>query len=234
MRSLLSVLLISFCTVNLFSQTADKGRIKVNLGTGFGVLQTISNSDINSTGFAVPSINYLEFEYNTHKQVSFGLELFSHTYNAEDTAVTSIGGGALGFDLKYYLTNKEKSNLFIGVTVGGANLVYQAYHYPDSGSIDSTRKNIWFQAAGAYNKVYMGFNKYFGNVFGLSIKAGFMNMTYRLRDVTIDDVEVERFDRMPVSSWNTLLRGGFVNIGFTLKFRNKTGNKEVVVDESTG
>lgn len=241
MRGILLISFVSIISSGFFAQSADKGAFKFNFGVGSGVLTTVSNADVtdvSSSSYALPSIGAFSFEYNTRERLSIGLEFFAHTYNSDDTAVVSIGGGAAGLDLKYFLINKEKSNVFIGTTLGAINIIYNAYNYPDSASADTVRKEVWLQANGIYNKVYIGYNKYFGNVFGLYIKAGLLNAPFRMGYITIDDVEVDRIDKMPTSEWNSLFRGGYFEIGVSLKFGNKSekieevGDKEVKKDES--
>jgi len=230
MRRTLLTSLFFIYTLCSYSQSADKGVFHANLGLGVGVLTTNSNAELNRPGYALPTLAGIELGYNTHERVSLGLEVFSHTYSTADTAIISVGGGGLGIDLKYYLSNKEKSNTFIGTTIGGMNLTYNGYNYPDSGSTDNTKKNVWTEASGIYNKVYIGYNKYFGNTFGLYIKAGVLNIPFRMNYFTIDDVELDYIDKMPVTSWKALFRGGFVNFGFTFKFGGKKSEK--VEDES--
>jgi len=225
MRKLLLSTLLLFASLSVFSQSADKGLFTIKVGAGAGLLTTTSNDGGNNKGYALPTILGLEFGYTTHDRVSLGLDAFSHTYSADDTSVISIGGGALGIDLHYFLTNKEKSNTFIGTTIGIIGLQYNAYNYPDSGSVDSVRKDVWSEARGIYNKVYLGYNRYFGNTFGLYIKAGFMNIPLRMKYVTVDDVEVDYIDKRPIDSWNALFRGGFVNFGLTFKLGGKKSKK---------
>ena len=229
MRKLLLTPLLLLAALTTISQSADKGLFHFNLGVGVGVLTTNSNGNINNTGLALPALVGLEVGYNTHDRVSLGLETFSHTYGGLDSSVISVAGGAMGLDLKYYLTNKKKSNIYIGTTVGGINLSYHSYIYPDSGSVDSVRKEVFSQALGIYNKVYLGFNRYFGNTFGLYIKAGFLNVPLRMEYATVNDAEVFYVDKKPIENWNALFRGGFVNFGLTFKFG---GKKDKAKDES--
>jgi len=231
MKKLLFALIIALIDISGYSQSADKGLFKINVSTGFGILTTVSNAKVNGKGLAVPRFFGIELEYNTHKRVSLGIDFFSHTYKAKDTAVISIGGGGLGIDFKYFLTNKEKSNLFIGASIGGASLLYNAYNYPDSNSVDSVRNEVWSQAYGTYNKVYLGYNRYFGNTFGLFVKAGILNIPFRMDVVTINDIQVNRVDNVPINKWNALFRGGYVNVGLTFKFGGKK-NKVPEVDSS--
>ncbi len=210
-RSILFILVIS--TQFFSAQSADQGRINAYLGIGSGLYKTVGNGNVNNSGAALTTTNFLGFDYNVNKQISFGLELVNQNFLYEDSSrIDIVKSGMLGLNLKYHFLNKEKSSAYIGTSVGGFN--FELF------LVDSIN-NAQLLADGIYNTLYLGYNKYFGKVFGVYIQAGLINQPMGMGSLTVNGDAVDRWNRLDVADWRILMRGGFINFGLTFKFRNK-------------
>lgn len=212
--SLLSLLL----TTNA-QNSVDKGRLQFKLGNSlyFGKASS-SNSfeeNLNSGSKSFSTIQtQFSVHYNTHKNIALGIFLSG---GPGDKDSTSYNTGSFGFLAEYYLINKPKFNLFLDVSIGGLN--YNASSKPDS-------SYYAFSGKGAVNSVGFGLNKYFGNVFGLTLRSGYMRNSVRLESYSIDDVNSDYINSNQVKDVKTLFDGGYVNFGIVIKIRNKSPKSE--------
>lgn len=206
----LSTLTFVLITLLHYSQSADKGVVNFNLGSGanYNIIQ--SNIRPNNKGQSLALQHRFAISYNTHKRVTLGLELVSNSFLTDDsTRFQSIKSGMLGVNFEMSLTNREKSRLFVGATIGGFNLDFDV--------LDSLDNNGVLKGKGAYNKIYLGYNKYFGKHFGFYIHSGFMNMPVRMESLTINGESKDYFDNKLVTDWKLLMRGGYLNLGLAIK-----------------
>lgn len=196
--------------INSFAQSADKGKINLYLGTGFNYNTIVTNLHPGDKSQSLATQNRFAISYNTHKQVSLGVELVDNKFITDDSAkVSVIRSGMAGVYLVYSFLNREKSRAYVGATVGGFDFNFNV--------LDSLNNKGRLLGQGVYNKVYLGYNKYFGKMFGFYVQAGLMNMPISMTSLTINGDSKEYFDNKRVTDWKVLMRGGFLNLGLTIK-----------------
>ena len=196
------------------AQSADKGKINLYLGGGAGLMKREGNGNINITKDFLSTRAYLGLDVNVNKQISIGLEVISQYFITSDTSkVRDVDGGSLGLNLKYHFLNKEKSSAYVGSSLGVFSFGYKV--------IDPDFNEGKLIGNGIYNSLFLGYNKYFGNVFGLFIQTGFINQPMQMDSLVINGNSYDSWNRLQISDWKIKMRGLFVNAGFTLKFRNK-------------
>jgi hypothetical protein len=224
MNKFIFIVLASLFSVTISAQSVDKGRVQFKAGFGpyFG---KITSSHIFTGGaaslnggedsfFALQ--NELSIHYNTHKNFSIGL--FLSSTNQGDTDTTSYRTGSLGFSIQYYIINKPKLNFYFDARVGGLG-----YNETSSNIVDS---KIYINGEGSINAFSLGVNKYFGNVFGLYLKGGFMRQAFALTQYRLDSEPVNSINLNQIEDIKTMFNGGFVNFGLTIKLRNKSPKSE--------
>lgn len=218
---------ILFFQVTIFmGQSADKGIIKMNLGTGLSIQRVVSNENLGKPGMAVPTHSFLSLEYLTHNRISLNLEGYSKTYLNDDSTITAATGGSLGLGLQYYFMNRPKSNAFIGTSVGGFRFDIEGTWYPDSSSTDTVSKDLFLGAFGVYNTLYIGANVYVNKHFGFYFKGGLTNDPMRMDYVNVDGEDLTVYNGIKIEDWKMLLRGGFISVGLTFKFGGKKNETE--------
>lgn len=219
MKKVSLVLIILLCNQLLFSQSADKGRLNFNLGTGASLFSFVTSENVGDKGIALPTHTFLKVEYITHNRVGLGLEYYRQKFQTDDANINSVFSNAAGISLQYYFMNKPKSNAFIGTSVGGFGLDFDGTVYTDQGA-DSIAQQLFYGAFGTYNTLYLGYNKYFTKNIGLYVKAGLSNYPARMGYVNIDGDDVEEINGVQITDWKLLMRGAIVSVGLTFKFRN--------------
>ena len=209
----ISFLLLLLFTSQCFAQSADKGRINIYSGIGMGLLKASTNLNLQRSESGVPRLFNLSFDYNTHNQVSLGLEMHNQNFIIEDSSdVDNMNSNMIGLTLKFHLLNREKSSAYIGTSVGGFN-----FEYKITDSLNNTGKVL---AKGIYNMIYLGFNKYFGKVFGLYVKAGLLNQPMQMSNVIINGEADTDWFYKDIDKIKMFMLGGFVNLGIVVKLNN--------------
>ena len=199
-------LLYAFTSV---AQSADKGKVNFYLGTGANYNTIVTNLSPGDKSQSLATQNRFAISYNTHKQVSVGIELVGNKFLSDDSSsVNVIQSGMGGLFFVYSFMNREKSRAYIGTTVGAFNFNFNVLD-----SLNNTGKLV---GEGVYNKVYLGYNKYFGKRFGLYVQSGLMNMPITMKSLTINGDPKQYFDKKLVTEWKVLMRGGFLSFGLTI------------------
>ncbi|GEM_PF-4832185 len=199
---------------SVLAQSADKGKVNVYLGGGAGLMKREGNGNINITKEFSSTKAFLGLDLNVKNQISFGLEVISQYFITADTAkVRDVDGGSLGLNIKFHFLNKEKSSAYFGTSLGGFSFGYKV--------IDADLNVGKLIGNGIYNSIFLGYNKYFGNVFGLFIQTGFVNQPMQMDSLVINGTSYDSWNRSQIADWNIIMRGLFVNAGLTFKFRNK-------------
>lgn len=190
------------------AQSADKGKIGFYLGTGANYSTVVTNSHPGDKNQALATQSRLAISYNTHKQVSVGLELVQNKFLSDDSSnVKVINSGMRGLFIEYSFMNRAKSRAYVGMAAGGFRF--------DFNTRDSLNNTGRLLGEGIYNKVYLGYNKYFGKHFGIFVQTGLSNMPINMKSLKINGNFVDYFDHKRVSDWKVLLRGGYLNFGLT-------------------
>lgn len=229
MNKFIIIILVFLFSFFANAQSLDKGRLQIKLGSAFYFGKRTSSIDFENVGNSLNADNsdrffgrYNEFSlhYNTHKNFSFGLFLSNSNGLETDQDTSHFSTGAIGFSVQCYLINKPKFNLFFDARVGG--LVYdEKTNANDFGEYEITGE-------GALNAFSIGANKYFGNVFGIYLKTGFMRQDFQLERYTRDDndIEISSVNINRLTDIKTMFNGGFINFGLTVKLRNKSPKSE--------
>ena len=199
---------------SVLAQSADKGKVNVYLGGGAGLMKREGNGNINITKEFSSTKAFIGLDLNVKKQISLGLEVISQNFITADTAkVRDVDGGSLGLNLKYHFLNKQKSSAYVGTSLGVFSFGYKV--------IDADLNEGKLIGNGIYNSIFLGYNKYFGNVFGLFIQTGFVNQPMQMDSLVFNGTSYDSWNRLQIADWNVIMRGVFVNAGLTFKFRNK-------------
>ena len=213
MKNYLLIAVLFFSQL-FFSQSADKGRLNIYMGGGAEFMNREGNGNINIQKKYISSKAFLGLDYNIKEQISLGLESISQNYIMDDTTkVKNVSAGCIGLNLKFHFINREKSSAYFGTSIGGFSFEYQVK--------DSILNEGRLIGNGFYNTFFLGYNKYFGKVFGLFIQTGFINQPMQMNSLTFNGTAYDTWNRLRIANWNILMRGLFVNAGLVLKFRNK-------------
>lgn len=210
MKYIYSFLLVIYSITSL-AQSADKGKISFYLGTGANYNTIVTNLSPTDKSQSLATQNRLAISYNTHNQVSIGIELVQNNFLTDDSSsVKIINSGMRGLFIEYSLMNRQKSRAYFGMAAGGFE-----FNFDTRDSLNNTG-HLFGQ--GIYNKVYLGYNKYFGkrSRFGFYVQSGLMNMPINMKSLKINGDFVEYFDHKRVSDWKVLMRGGYLNLGLTV------------------
>lgn len=206
-------------------QSVDKGRLQLKLGSSVYFGKTLaSNNFSNGSSFNGGDLNFTSIQfpfsihYNTHRNFALGFFVQSANGNKDST---SFNTGSLGFIAEYYLLNKPKFNLFLDVSVGGMN--YEGRF--ESDIIDATL-NYSFSGKGSVNSIGIGVNKYFGNIFGLTFRTGYMRNAIRTTNLSINQEVKEYVDANQVKDLKMLFNGAYLNLGIVIKLLNKSPKSE--------
>lgn len=216
-----------FILINLFNTVdaqslVDKGRIQLKLAKGIFMGKMINSYDFGTEGATLNGgatnfgafQNRLTLHYNTHKNVSLGIDFLGHTL-VGDSANYSSGG--LGVIAQYYIINKPKMNVYFEANMGGLNANWRNKDEAEPAALDGR---------GSYNSFSIGLNKYFGNIFGLYTQIGYMGQGIRVDAFTHNGNTEEYFGNIKAEDVKFLMRGGYANIGLTIKLRNKSPKSE--------
>jgi len=214
--SLLFLLIVFQCSVfqSILAQSADKGRVNVYLGGGVNMMNRQGNGNINLSKDFISTKSIIGLDYNVEKQISFGIEVIEDAIDVEHALnLINVRNTLVGINIKYHFLNKKRSSAYIGTSLGGFSFEYQLK--------DSVLNQGQFLGNGIYNTMFIGYNKYFGKVFGLFVQTGFINQPMQMNTLTFNGTPYDRWNRLLITDWNVIMRGVFVNAGITLKFRNK-------------
>ncbi len=224
MNKFIFIVLASLFSATIPAQSVNKGRVQLKLGLGpYSGKVTSSHVFKNNTtalnggeDVFVTLQNELSIHYNTHKNFSFGL--FLSGIDQGDTDTTSYSTGSLGFSVQYYIINKPKLNFYFDARVGGLG------YNENSSNVEFGR--VYINGRGSTNAFSLGVNKYFGNVFGVYLKAGYMRQAFALTHYNLDSEPVKSIDLNQIEDIKTMFNGAFVNFGLTIKLRNKSPKSE--------
>lgn len=202
-----------------FSQySVDKGRVQVKLGAGVYVAdKNISNVFDNNNNNVVNLIGELSINYNTHK--NFALGIFISDIGKDDTDSTKYNTNSLGLELKYYIINKQKFNLFLDTRFGSLNY--------NENNLNRDGDNISIKGKGSINSLGLGINKYFGNVVGVYFKIGCLRQAYMINNYNRNKVKnINYIGNNKTIDIKTKYNGFYTNIGISIKLRNKSPKSE--------
>jgi len=208
------LLLLLFVVQFSFAQSADKGRVNVYLGGGVDIMNRQGNGNINLNKDFISTKSIIGLDYNVEKQISFGFELIGQNFVTDDsTKLINVKSGLMGLNIKFHFLNRKRSSAYMGTSLGLFSFEYKVK--------DSLLNEGQLLGGGVYNSVFLGYNKYFGNIFGVFIQTGYLNQPMQMNTLTFNGTPYDRWNRLLITDWNVILRGVFVNAGITLKFRNK-------------
>ena len=134
-------------------------------------------------------------------------------FNEDTTKLINVKSGLIGLNVKFHFLNRKLSSAYVSASVGVFNFEYQLK--------DSILNVGQLLGGGVYNSVFIGYNKYFGDFFGIFLQTGFLNQPMQMSSLTFNGNSYDSWNRLQIEDWNVVLRGMFVNAGITLKFRNK-------------
>lgn len=222
MKHIIFLLFIFLTSIIIHSQNSvDKGRVQVKLAKGIYIGSLLNSYNFNegatlnggASNFGAFQ-NRLTLHYNTHKNFSLGIDFLGHTIDGDSANYNS---GGLGIIAQYYIVNKPKMNIYVEANMGGLNAYWENKDEFEPASLDGQ---------GSYNSFSFGINKYFGNVIGLYFQGGFMGQGIRIKTFTNNGVNEDYFGNIKTEDVKFLMRGGYANIGLTIKLRNKTPKSE--------
>ncbi|MCT4580558.1 MAG: hypothetical protein N4A35_04000 [Flavobacteriales bacterium] len=216
------LVIISLNSITKAQTSVDKGRVQLKVAKGIYLGSILSSYHFNESGSLQNGgatnfgafQNRLTLHYNTHKNFSLGIDFLGHSAENVDTVYNS---GGLGVIAQYYIVNKPKMNVYIEANMGGLNFNWGNKEETNPASISGR---------GSYNSFSIGLNKYFGNILGLYGQVGYMGQGIRVDTFTHNGNTEEYLGNIKAEDVKFLMRGGYANIGLTIKLRNKSPKSE--------
>jgi len=214
-----ALVLVLFITSFSYAQSADKGKLFIDLDGGIAAYSIISNENHNRVGAGVARITSFGIGYNIHHNFNLGIELNSHQFLLDtvrgDKLTTSVVSGTFTFRGQYHLINNEKLNLYVGVKVGWSGLNLSAQ--------DTLGSTGYLALSGTAMGLNIGFRKYFGRTFGIKAEAGFLQLPMHGVSFYInDEPRTYLTSWLKVDDYKAQLTGGYLSFGITFKIgKNK-------------
>lgn len=200
-----------------FSQSNIPGRFSLSAGFDAGIHYTISESKYNGTVFAQDTSGAATklFQFNAHysfaKWFSAGLGFRNGSYvedpNDPDSKYQSNSVGEFYLDTRFYFVNKNKFNMYAGLSFGRTALHYE-YQNPIIHTIQD------YNAPSS--RLSLGLNWY------LSKYVGFwFNTDYAGRNFTLTNYVVNTIDQ-DLTNWKFTLKTKGVHLAFgvCIKFKS--------------
>jgi len=219
MRNVLIILNLILMHTLVWSQSVDKGRVQIKLGTGVFVGKATAsnrftinqNTALNSSTFDIGlKQQSLAFVYHTHQQFALGINIYNHSYVGDSS---NYQAGSLGALVQYYFVNKPKWNVFLETT---------ATTLDASWDNRSEYAKASLKGKGSIVGLSLGVNKYFGKIFGLYLQSGFMGQTIRINQFSYKGEKKNFIGNIKTEDLKYLFNGGFIQIGLVFKLNNKT------------
>lgn len=199
------------------SQSADKGKIFVDLEGGMAGYVHKSNETHTNSNVAGTVLLGLGVGYNTHENLNVGLELNSQNFLIDSVRQGNFSAQVYSTNLlarfQYHFVNKEKFNMYIGAKIGFSDLNLYAV---DSNGVEG---NLIMKGTSA--GISTGMRKYFGKSFGVKAELGFNTMSLRGDHFEVDgQTETNLNNWLLVEDYKAQFRGLYLTIGLTFKLRN--------------
>jgi hypothetical protein len=214
--------LISF---NSLAQSADKGKLFLDLDGGLAGYSVNSNATHTGSGAGLATMLNFGIGYNVQNSLNLGIEFNSHQFLVdsvrENTSVASALTGMFSFRLQYHLINNEKFNLYVGSKVGWSAFGLVAKN--TSGTVGI------LELGGTVVGLNAGFRKYFGN-FGLRMELGFHQIPMVATAFYVDNIERIYYNNwLKVEDFKARFIGGYLTVGISLKLGK--GKKKDAAEE---
>jgi len=200
-------------SLNSIGQSADKGKLFLDLDGGLAGYSVNSNASHTGSGAGVATILNFGVGYNIHNNMNFGIEFNTHQFLVDsvrdDNSVTSAATGMFSFRFQYHLINKEKFNLYVGSKIGWA--AFGIVAEDTAGTVGA------LELGGTVAGLNLGIRKYFGN-FGLRMELGFQQIPMAATSFIVDDVERTYYNNwLKVEDYKARFIGGYLTAGISLK-----------------
>ncbi len=207
-------------TASFYSQSVNKGRIQLKAGLGFFYSKQKSSNISPGTGALISKgaqnrtfgENNIALLINTHKDFALGITIVNQSYSGE----SKVDSQGVGVSAEYYMINNPYFNLYVSTTAGKLTGTWS-----DFKDVEILKQS----AKGSFYTFGLGMNTYIGKVFGFYAVAGFKNQAVGVTKASIGGVEQSYIGNIKAIDLNYLNRGSFINIGITIKLRNKSGEK---------
>jgi len=212
---LLFVVVFSLC--RSYGQAGEKRNIHFDLSTGLEIFELTFNQDFKKGTGA--SIDYrFDVAYNTHDRVAVKFGLGSKKYLSDNTSRDKIiSSNQIGLGLLFYMINRPKFSLKLGIDLGVFNFEYRTEQVvPKTDTVNVAL----FTANGVYNKMQLTATKYFGKLkhFGVFLDLGIANNPMKLDNVFYNDKEITSFNNTDIEDIRINSIGGYGHIGLTYYF----------------
>lgn len=213
---------ISLLLITNAQNSVDKGRFQFKVAKGIFIGSMINsysfdtdNASLNRGSSNIGAFqNRFTLHYNTHKNFSLGLDFLGHTLNGDSANYNS---GGLGILAQYYFINKPKMNIYFEANFGSLSSKWDGKNQAEPASLSGN---------GSYNSFSLGLNKYFGKIIGLYLQSGFMRQGFQINNFSLNGESKDYLENIKVEDIKYLFGGGYVNIGLTIKLRNKSPKSE--------
>lgn len=207
------------------AQAFQKGNVNIDVGLGFGVYKTtttfttpefvffgitIPPQTITDEDGAASTMIPIGFEYGISNKFGLGVELGFVNYFVEDSTENDDGTVTLNqtktvksvdfmIYCNYHLLNSDKNDLFIGMGIGGSNVVW---NFKDSGEE--------YSGGGSIFKLYIKDRIFFSDNIGILFNLGYTGYVYNNMEASNNNAFLESL------KWN--VRGVNIGTGLALKF----------------
>jgi len=200
-------------SLNSIGQSADKGKLFLDLDGGLAGYSVNSNASHTGSGAGLATILNFGVGYNIQKNMNFGIEFNSHQFLVdsvrEDNSINSAVTGMFSFRFQYHLINKEKFNLYVGSKIGWA--AFEIVAEDTSGTVGA------LALGGTVAGLNVGIRKYFGN-FGLRMELGFQQIPMSGTSFYVDNVERTYYNNwLKVEDYKARFIGAYLTAGISLK-----------------
>jgi hypothetical protein len=210
---------------NVVAQAFEKGNVNIDVGLGFGAYgtkTTFTTPEIDFGFFVLPPQTFTEtdgaastmipigFEYGISNKFGLGVELGFVNYFVDDSTENDDGTTSLNLTktvksvdfmifCNYHLLNADKNDLFIGLGIGGSNVVW---NFKDSG--------YEYSGGGSIFKLYIKDRIFFSDNIGILFNLGYTGYVYNNMETSDNNPFLESL------KWN--VRGVNIGTGLAVKF----------------
>jgi hypothetical protein len=217
MKKILILVGLSLCFIDVSAQSHKPGTLtfQVNYdGAGHATNYTSRYRGIelsNENDFAGTSMLNIGAHYNVFKFLSLGADFGTGSYieNPENAEADGNKVRIFAFDMRFYLSNKDKFNFYIGPRLGATSLEINRRNV--AGNIIVARQSYKYNSP--HLGIYTGFNWYLTNFLGLNTQIGYTNHKLKMKSFELNGVSQNLTDFENILTTN----GVHLQLGLTIK-----------------
>ena len=166
MKKVLGISAAIFFTLNIYSQSIEKGDFLIKAGVGFGVYSLSSNDYEESSNAGVPGLIPLSLTYHVSEKFGLGLEYERNGFVTDSSHKKAISHN-FGVKASYNFVNSEKNTLSAFFYLGSSSFRFDNFDDRD-----------YITGSGSLVQFGSEWNHFFGEKIGMFINFSIPYFSY--------------------------------------------------------